>query len=176
MNHIVIIGFMGSGKTRVGKRLSQEYKLPFVDVDKVIVKRMGMSVKDIFEKFGEPYYRALETMTIKELTKDTERKVISLGAGLPMQEQNQKIIPQLGKVVYIRGSLSTLKKRLEDTNNPLMQEENREEKLKKLLKQRDPVYEKFANVVVVTGVQPVDGLIREIMGKLEELEEEEKKN
>ena len=88
MNHIVVIGFMGSGKTRVGKRLSSELGLTFVDVDKVIVKKMNMSVKEILQKFGEPYYRALETMTVKALIEDKERKVISLGAGLPVQEQN----------------------------------------------------------------------------------------
>ena len=92
MNHIVVIGFMGSGKTRVGKRLSSDLGLTFVDVDKVIVKKMNMSVKEILQKFGEPYYRALETMTVKALIEDKERKVISLGAGLPVQEQNEQYI------------------------------------------------------------------------------------
>ena len=93
MNHIVVIGFMGSGKTRVGKRLSSDLGLTFVivDVDKVIVKKMNMSVKEILQKFGEPYYRALETMTVKALIEDKERKVISLGAGLPVQEQNEQV-------------------------------------------------------------------------------------
>ena len=101
MNHIVVIGFMGSGKTRVGKRLSSDLGLTFVDVDKVIVKKMNMSVKEILQKFGEPYYRALETMTVKALIEDKERKVISLGAGLPVQEQNEQYIKQLGTVVYL---------------------------------------------------------------------------
>ena len=54
MNHIVIIGFMGSGKTRVGKRLANDLNMPFVDVDKAIVKKMGMSIKEIYQRFGEP--------------------------------------------------------------------------------------------------------------------------
>ena len=78
MNHIVIIGFMGSGKTRVGKRLANDLQLPFVDVDKTIVKKMGLTIKEIYEKFGEPFYRALETMKIKELLEDKEKKVVSL--------------------------------------------------------------------------------------------------
>ena len=77
MNHIVIIGFMGSGKTRVGKRLAKDLGLPFIDVDRLIVKKMNMSVKEVFERFGEPFYRALETMAVKELSTDGERKVIS---------------------------------------------------------------------------------------------------
>ena len=87
MNHIVIIGFMGSGKTRVGKRLAKDLGLPFIDVDRLIVKKMNMSVKEVFERFGEPFYRALETMAVKELSTDGERKVISVSAGLPLQEQ-----------------------------------------------------------------------------------------
>ena len=62
MNHIVIIGFMGSGKTRVGKRLAKDFNLPFVDVDRVVSKKMNLTMKEIFDRFGEPFYRALETI------------------------------------------------------------------------------------------------------------------
>ena len=166
MNHIVVIGFMGSGKTRVGKRLSSDLGLTFVDVDKVIVKKMNMSVKEILQKFGEPYYRALETMTVKALIEDKERKVISLGAGLPVQEQNEQYIKQLGTVVYLKGSAETLRKRLEGNSNPLLEGENQDEKITKLLKQRDPIYHKFADIEVVTGVKPFEELIKEIEGQL----------
>lgn len=67
MNHIVIIGFMGSGKTRVGKRLAKDFNLPFVDVDRVVSKKMNLTMKEIFDRFGEPFYRALETTVIKAL-------------------------------------------------------------------------------------------------------------
>ncbi len=166
MNHIVIIGFMGSGKTRVGKKISQDLGLPFVDVDKAITRKLNMSLKEIFQKFGEPFYRALETMTIKELAGDPEKKVISLGAGLPMQEQNQKIIPALGTVVYIKGSYETLRKRLEDTNNPMLEEEDHDIKIQKMLKQRDPVYASFADVTVETGIKPFEELVAEIIEKI----------
>ena len=65
MNHVVIIGFMGSGKTRVGKQLSKDLGLQFVDLDKLITKKMNLSAREIFEKFGEAYYRALETVALK---------------------------------------------------------------------------------------------------------------
>ena len=145
MNHIVIIGFMGSGKTKVGKRLAKDFNLPFIDVDRVVSKKMNLTMKEIFERFGEPFYRALETTVIKALIDDPEQKVISLGAGLPMQEQNAKYIKKLGTVVYLKGSYATLKKRLENSsNNPLIEGEDKEDKIKKLLKQRDPVYAKYA--------------------------------
>lgn len=164
MNHVVIIGFMGSGKTRVGKQLSRDLGLPFVDLEKLIVKKMNLSVR---EKFGEPFFRALETMALKELINDSERRVISLGSGLPLQEQNQKYLKELGTVVYLKGSLETLKKRLEGSSkDPLLDGEDRDDKIKKLLKQRDPVYQKFADIQVVTGVKPFEELVHEIEEKL----------
>ena len=63
-----------------------------VDVDKAITTRMNLSVKEIYNRFGEPFYRALETVVIKDLASEREKKVVSLGAGLPMQEQNHRIL------------------------------------------------------------------------------------
>ena len=163
MNHIVIIGFMGSGKTRVGKRLAKDFDLPFIDIDRVVTRKMNLSVKDIFDKFGEPFYRALETTVIKELI-----KVISLGSGLPMQEQNEKYIKQLGTVVYLKGSYETLKERLENSkSNPLIDGDNKADKIKKLLKQRDPVYAKFADIEMITGDKPFEELISQLEEKLQ---------
>ena len=158
MNHIVIIGFMGSGKTRVGKRLAKDFNLPFVDVDRVVSKKMNLTMKEIFDRFGEPFYRALETTVIKALIDDPEQKIISLGSGLPMQEQNEKYIKKLGTVVYLKGSYATLKKRLENSSsNPLIEGED---------KQRDPVYAKFADVEMITGDKPFEDLIGQLEEKL----------
>lgn len=157
---------MGSGKTRVGKRLAKDLNLPFIDVDRIITKKFNMSVKEVFERFGEPFYRALETLAIKNLIEDKERKVLSLGAGLPIQEQNQKYLKELGTVIYLKGSYAVLKKRLEGSSNPLIEGGDQEDKIKKLLKQRDPVYARFADIQVETGVQPFEGLIEEIEEKL----------
>ena len=167
MNHIVIIGFMGSGKTRVGKRLAKDFNLPFVDVDRVVSKKMNLTMKEIFDRFGEPFYRALETTVIKALIDDPEQKIISLGSGLPMQEQNEKYLKELGTVVYLKGSLTTLKKRLADSKkDPMLDGEDRDDKIKKLLKQRDPVYAKFADVEMITGDKPFEDLIAQLEEKL----------
>ena len=123
------------------------------------------------------YIRNQENMTPAEIVahgliaaqkiiEDKERKVISLGAGLPVQEQNEQYIKQLGTVVYLKGSAETLRKRLEGNSNPLLEGENQDEKIKKLLKQRDPVYHKFADIEVVTGVKPFEELIKEIEEQL----------
>ena len=78
MRHIVLIGFMGSGKTETGKRLALEMRIPFLDVDKKITSEMRMSVADIFSRFGEVFFRALETKAIKELGQEKQRMVISV--------------------------------------------------------------------------------------------------
>lgn len=165
MNHIVMIGFMGSGKTRVGKRLSQDLGLPFVDVDKLIAKNMKMTKKEVYQRFGEPFYRALETRTIKELLEMKERMVVSLGAGLPVQEQNEQYLKQMGTIVYLEGSFSVLWNRINAGGGG----EN-QEKMKKLLEQRTPYYRKFADITVVTGVKPFEDLVKEIEEKLEKAE------
>ena len=167
MNHIVLIGFMGSGKTKVGKQLASELNLEFVEVDKMITKKMNMSIAELNQRFGEPYYRALETLFVKELVKDGQRKVISLGSGLPLQEQNHKYIKELGTIVYLKATAETLMKRL---GSAFMDSEDGEEKLKKLLKQREPVYAGFADVCVVTGNRPFMSLIEEIKEKIEAYE------
>ena len=117
---------------------------------------MNLSAREIFERFGEPYYRALETLALKQLIQDSERKVISLGAGLPLQEQNEKYLRELGTVVYLEGS----------KKDPMLDGEDRDDKIKKLLKQRDPVYQKFADIQVTTGEVPFEELIKEIEEKL----------
>ncbi len=119
---------------------------------------MNMSAREIFQRFGEPYYRALETVALKQFIQDNERRVISLGAGLPLQEQNEKYLKQLGTIVYLKGSLATLSKRLEGSSkDPMLEEMTVMRKIKKLLKQRDPVYEKFADITVVTGEKAFRG-------------------
>lgn len=171
MNHVVIIGFMGSGKTRVGKQLSKDLELPFADLEKMIVRKMDMTVREIYERFGEPFYRALETVAVKALLEDHERKVISVSAGLPLQEQNQKYLKELGTIIYIKGSLATLKKRLEGSRkDPVLDGDDREEKLKRLVKQTDPVYKKFCDIQAVTGEKSFEELIKEIEEKLEAFE------
>lgn len=164
MNHIVLVGFMGSGKTKVGKQIAADLKLDFVDVDKAITLKMKMSIAELHQRFGEPYYRALETMFVKGFLEDNSRKVISVGSGLPLQEQNHKYLKELGTIVWIDGTAETFAKRLE--KHPLFAGEDREEKISKLLKQVNPVYERFSDVHVVTGKQPFLSFVEEIEQKI----------
>ena len=167
MNHIVIIGFMGSGKTRVGKRIAKDLNLPFADLDKIVAAKLKMSASEIFQKYGEPFYRAMETYTIKNLLgENTEKMVISLGAAFPCQEQNAEYIRKLGTVVYLKGSPEVILGRLRGMPGNDM-EEAEEEKLVRLMHARDPVYKKFADITVQTGVVSFEELVTGIEKKLE---------
>lgn len=167
MNHITVIGFMGSGKTKVGKQLAKDLQMPFVDLDKKIVKDMKMTMNEIFDRFGEPFFRALETRALKEFLETKEDTVISVGSGLPIQEQNKKYLKQLGTVVYLRASVEVLKSRLEgDSSRPMLKGGKLDEKISRLLTSRAPVYEELADIIVDTGVKPFADLISEIKEKL----------
>lgn len=171
MRHIVLIGFMGSGKTQTGILLAEKLGLQFVDVDKKITNEMKMSVSDIFSRFGEVFFRALETRAIKELRSLEEKAVISVGGGLPVQEQNHKYLKELGTIVYLKGSVETLKKRLAgDRTRPLLEGANLEGKIRRMLKVREPIYKELADVTVITADQPMSELIREIEEKCQEFE------
>ena len=91
MDHIILIGFMGAGKTAVGKRLARQMQLPFVDTDDWIEAQEGRSISDIFAEDGEAYFRTLETDALHRLLDSKERCVISVGGGLPVQPQNWPI-------------------------------------------------------------------------------------
>ncbi|MBR2259375.1 MAG: shikimate kinase [Blautia sp.] len=176
MNHIVIIGFMGSGKTKVGKRLAKDYNLPFIDLDKVVAKKMKMPISEIFKKMGEPFYRAMETYIVKALIEDKERKVVCLGAGCPMQEQNAELIPQLGTVIYLKGTPQVLIEKIkEKQGNPIEREETTVERLTAKIESRDPQYGKLADIKVSISTHSFDAMIETIEKKLSDLEKKSEK-
>ena len=177
MNHIVIIGFMGSGKTRVGKRLAKDMNLPFVDLDKKISDVVKLSTSEFFRKFDEPFYRAEETFMMKELLSDTERKVISVGAAFPLQEQNEEILHNMGVIIYLKASAPTIIERLHTgQDNILTRGEVTEEKLVNMLESRDPIYQQYADIQVMTGVKSFEDLVKDIETKLLKFDEKKHKS
>lgn len=152
-DNIILIGFMGAGKTSVGQELSFRYQMNLLDTDYLIEEKAGMSISEIFARKGETYFRQLETEVLTELLNKAENTVISVGGGLPMREENRRILKELGEVIYLQVKPDTVLKRLNgDTTRPLLQGENVDEKVKNLLKLRGPVYEEASHRII-----PVDG-------------------
>lgn len=168
MNHIILIGFMGAGKSSAGRLLAEEGRLSFVDTDELIEARERTSISRIFAKRGEPYFRDLETETLKELKKETRRLVIAVGGGLPMREENRRLLKELGTVVYLQADVDTLAARLDgDTTRPKLQGGPLREKIETLMRAREETYLQTAQKVLnTTGkslIQTVKEMERDVL-------------
>jgi len=142
MKNIVLIGFMGTGKSSVGKILARKLGLKFVDVDEVIEKTTGMKISEIFAKFGEPRFRDIETEVIK-LISQNNRQVIATGGGAILREENFKKLKDKGIIVWLKASENVILERVKNCKDrPLLQVENPKQKIKELLTKRIPFYEK----------------------------------
>ncbi|HUM82464.1 MAG TPA: shikimate kinase [Lachnospiraceae bacterium] len=164
MNHIIIEGFMGSGKSAAGKLLSKEMKLPLIDIDKVITEKMKMTSGEIYERFGEPYYRAMETYVLAGLSGQPKRSVVILGSGLVLMPQNEAYLKELGTVYFLKVKQATIVERLEQSDrHPWMKTGDLGEHVARMLKEREPAYKKAANQIIKTDGKSVEDIVKEII-------------
>lgn len=148
MNNIILCGFMGCGKSTIGRILSKRAGLEFVDMDLYIQDKAGMTVSEIFEKYGEERFREMETEACRELA-ERENLVIAAGGGTLAFQRNIDILKSSGKIIFIDVSYESLCIRLRrDTRRPLLQVENRDERIKELLEKRLPIYRGAASVIM----------------------------
>ena len=150
--NIVLVGFMGCGKSTVGREIGIQLNYPLVDTDCLIVDSVGMSVSKIFSKYWEHYFRDLETDLISQIHgKDCTKQIISTGGGLPLREQNRAWLKKLGYVVWLRASADIVLERIgKSTHRPLLNEENPKEKVEMMLAERDPIYADVADLTINT--------------------------
>ena len=140
MSSIVLIGFMGAGKTTVGKELVKK-GFELIDTDAYIEACEKMSISDIFAQKGEDYFRQAETKALKTLLVQDKQFVISCGGGMPLREENRKLLKKLGMVVYLRIQPETVLARLKgDTTRPLLKGDDSGERVRTLMKQREAHY------------------------------------
>lgn len=150
MKNIILVGYMGCGKTTVGESIAEATRYTFADTDEMIVAQQGRSISDIFAQDGEPAFRDMETaLLVKMLTEKNDTCVISTGGGMPVQKENRNLLRQLGTVVYLRAKPETVYERIKgDTTRPLLQCENPMERIREMIKSRDPAYEAAAELVI----------------------------
>lgn len=147
--NLILCGMMGAGKTTVGVKIAERTGRNWYDTDQMIVDRHG-KISDIFEYYGEEYFRRLETQIVRELA-DKDNLVISTGGGLVLRPENGEMLKKNGKIVFLRAALDTLVKRLKlYDDRPLLQVNSGilAEKLAELLKERAPVYEHVADYIL----------------------------
>ncbi len=163
-NNIVLIGFMGSGKTTVGIRLSYCLRRVIEDTDKLIERKEGRTISEIFETEGEEYFRQEETAMLRNLCQKLRNHILSVGGGTPVREENRALLKKLGTVVYFRVKPETVMKRLQgDTTRPLLQCENPLRKIEELLAARKEAYESCADIIVDVDDLSMDEIINNIM-------------
>lgn len=171
-NNIILIGFMGCGKSSVGFLLSDFLKRTVIDTDKRIESKQERSVSQIFEEMGEAAFREMETECIRALLETEDNRIIATGGGLPMKEENRELLHKLGRVYYLRVTPKAVYERLKDNDTrPLLRGENPMEKIRELLDKREAVYEACADVVLEASEKSVDEIAKEIVEKERELYE-----
>lgn len=168
-NNYILIGYMGCGKSTIGKKLSEILNIKLVDTDAWIEERQGMTVSEIFATKGEPFFRDLETGTLQELLEEKESMVISVGGGLPLREENRRLLQQLGQVIYLKAQPETIYNRVKgDTTRPLLQTENPMGKIREMLGQREEKYQTAADKIVMVDEKDVSEIVYEVLDAVKE--------
>jgi shikimate kinase len=160
--NIALIGFMGTGKTSVGRLVAEQLKYDFLDTDEVIQTSTGRSITDIFAKDGEAAFRLLEQSIVAELAGRTQT-VISTGGGLPVNPQNLASLKQHALVVCLWSSPDKIWERVRHQGHrPLLHDENPQQKIRDLLTAREPFY-KQADVLLNTELRSVHEVARQVV-------------
>ncbi|BDS05582.1 shikimate kinase [Oceaniferula spumae] len=153
LRNIVLVGFMGCGKSTLGRVLNQKLSYPMTDTDQVIEEQTGRSVAEIFESDGEEGFRELETRLLKSmLSSECNHHIISTGGGMILRPENRQLLRQLGFVVWLYCSPEeTYSRTSRNSNRPLLQCEDPMAVINKMLTERSPMYEETAHLKISTS-------------------------
>ncbi len=161
--NVILIGFMGSGKTTVGLKLSYKMRMPVEDTDKLIERREGKTISKIFEEDGESYFRNLETGLLREIKERNYERILSVGGGTPINPINRQLLKECGTVIYLRVRPETVYERVKaDTTRPLLQCENPLERIRELLNARSQAYEECADIIMDTDELSLEEIVNKI--------------
>lgn len=164
--NIFLVGLMGSGKTTVGRLLAKKLGMRFVDSDLEIEARTGATVSWIFEIEGEDSFRRREVETIDDLTSQ-KGVVLATGGGAVVHPENRKNLKARGTVIYLRATVNNILQRtMHDKSRPLLQTENRRQKIEELSRQREKFYSEVADIIIDTGRPNVHAMVQTIMNQL----------
>lgn len=160
---IVLIGFMGAGKTSVGHELARLTKWPLYETDVLVETRFDLSIADIFAFHGEEKFRDAESAVLRGLP--TRRAVVATGGGIVRRAENVEMLQRLGGVVYLQADETSLLQRLSSdnkTNRPLLQKLDLASTLSRLLHEREPIYRATADFTVNTTGMSVRDIAQKI--------------
>ena len=158
--NIYLIGMMGSGKSTIGKTLSEKMHKPFIDLDSEIEKRTGKDISEIFDTDGEEQFRKMETKQLKQYSES----IVACGGGIILKDENREFINGNGATILLTASMEELSHRLSDSGNrPLLADNNTEEALTKLWLERQLNYLNTADLTIQTDGKNPEQLTEEIL-------------
>jgi 3-dehydroquinate synthase len=166
-NNIFLVGLMGSGKTTIGRSLAKKLNLRFVDADQEIESRTGASIPLIFEIEGEASFRQREADVIRDLTAQ-QGIVLATGGGAVLNENSRRLLRERGTVIYLRASVASIIQRTShDKNRPLLQTADPKAKIEALSRERAPLYQEVAHIIIETGRPNVHSVVQNILSQLQ---------
>jgi len=153
LHNIVLIGFMGSGKSTLGRVLNQKLSYPLIDTDQVIEQQADKSVTDIFASEGEEAFRTMETKLLENMLEtQCNQHIISTGGGMIVRPENRILLRRLGFVVWLSCSAQeTLERTSRNNNRPLLQGEDPMAVIRRMLDERSPLYDEAAHLKISTS-------------------------
>ncbi|MBD3379920.1 MAG: AAA family ATPase [Candidatus Omnitrophica bacterium] len=170
MKNIVLLGFMGTGKTAVARKLAESTGRKYISIDEMIVEKEKMPIKDIFSRKGEAYFRKIEKETVREVSAG-EGLVIDTGGGVVMDSENMVLLSERGETVCLWASPEVIRERTSGHGHrPLLNVEDPERKIRELLENRRPFYQK-ADIHIQTDGKSVNDVVETIKGRLMDEEE-----
>ena len=170
--NIVLIGFMGAGKSTISEFLKTVFAMEVIEMDQIIAERQGMSISDIFETYGEEYFRDLETNLLIEM-QSKKNMVISCGGGVPMRERNVVEMKKNGRVVLLTAKPETILNRVKDNHDrPLLEGNKTVPFIADLMEKRREKYQVAADIVIETDDKSELEICEELVKKLRALDSE----
>lgn len=165
--NIMLIGFMGTGKTTISKQLSRRMNIEEVDLDKYIVESQSKSINQIFEESGEEGFRTIESSCLKEVQVN-KGKIVSCGGGTVLREENVKCMKDGGVIVLLTATPETVYNRVKDNNDrPILNGNMNVEYIEQLMAKRRDIYEAVADIKIVTDGKTPANICNEIIEQLD---------
>lgn len=167
-SNIALIGFMGSGKSTIGKRLARRLQREFVETDNLIEEHAGMPIPEIFRERGEAGFRDIEEAIIQDIAVSAQNAVIACGGGVIVRQANIDRLKGSSSIVYLETKIENLQDRLSGSRKrPLLNRPDRDQFIEELLEVRRPLYQAAADITIKTGKRPFAAVISEIIERLE---------
>ena len=161
--NIFFIGFMGVGKTTVSSYLSKLLDRKEIEIDKYICEKENMTIPEIFEKYGEAYFRDCETNTLQVLN-DENKTIISCGGGIVLREENVKLMKKQGKIILLTATPKTIFERVRYSNErPILNNNMNVEFISSLMKKREKKYLDAADLIIDTNNKTIPEICEEIL-------------